>query len=385
MPRGPNDRKARVISLQGVREGRDHAALLGRLLELAAQLPPEEGVAGGLARYYAGDPPEEALQDLTDPLDWIFFAYRPPGSDLTLAERIAREDRRLSEREREQLRAWSGGAVAGLFHVLHPGPGEVRLRRLGDQSPIVASDSREGLQAGDLVAGWLLPTGSHFRFGYSSYLVPAAAVRPLEHLIRQDMALLRRQMPGATWNHYYRALWPRVDTVMDLALFFGEECLAVQAASEPAVVGRPQEDPAWQAVAERLAGFLLEEGAHPEEIEGAHRLWWDAVHVLRPRVNRPEPWVGGLLYLLVNRIYGLGATQQEIAEMVGTSAASVGSRSRQIDEALAIEDGDPRYADLMDAAIRQFHRGELLLLLSGATAAATVEGPWLYLPHGDTP
>lgn len=78
------------------------------------------------------------------------------------------------------------------------------------------------------------------------------------------------------------------------------------------------------------------------EVEGALRLWWDAVSALEPRVTREETWTEGVLYLLSNRVYGSEVTQAEFGERLGISAASVGARARDIDKALNVAPTDSR-------------------------------------------
>jgi len=172
--------KQQVVSLREVRGEREHIALLTTLMEAAAELPPEEGVAAGMLRFYAGDPPLERMKegDFFEPLDWALFAYRMPGTGETPAQRVARDGRRLSRQQREQVLSWCAGAVAGVFHVVQPGPGEVHLRRLVDEADYVVTDDREGLHTGDTLAGWLLPTPEGLRFGCDSSLLPEGASRP---------------------------------------------------------------------------------------------------------------------------------------------------------------------------------------------------------------
>lgn len=368
-----------VISLQAVRAERNHEALLDRLLDFAANLPPHEGMADGLIRYFGGPPPEEPTEeDFAEPLDWVIFGYRSPATGTTLCERMVREGRGLTEQEREMAQVWAAGAIPGFFHVISAEPGEIHLRRIWDATlAYVVTDTWEGLHTGDLVAAWLLPAPSGLRFGYDHTHLPLEAGRPLEHLLREELTFLRRQRPEATWDDLYRECWPRLIDTATMASIGGEGCLRIRVPGRPQVQGLPQSHPMWTAVAERFEQVMQAADARPEEVAGGLRLWWDAVNQLQPRVHRVEPWVGALFYLLANRVYGSGETLAEVASMVGSTASSVGSRARDLRKALDVDQADPRYADLLDPYIRALWRVELL---AAADAPAPRELPWAPTP-----
>ncbi len=361
--------KQEVISLQAVREDRLYEGLMDGLLAFSSDLPPEEGMADGVVRYFGGPGPDQPTEaELMEPMDWVHFGYRSPATGTTLAERMAGEVKRLSEQEREMLRTWATGAIPGLFVVLSVGPKEVRLRRLGDAAQeYVVNEPWDGLETGDLVAVWLLPGPWGLRFGFYQGVLQAE-VGHLEHLLHEEMSLLRCQRPTATWADLYRANWPRLIDAASLAGEFGEACLQIRYQTSRQIQGEPQPDPIYQDVASRLTETLLEIGAHAEEAAGARRLWWDAVHALRPRIQKVEPWVGAVVYLLFNAVYTSGETQAETAELVGTSAGSVGSRSREIREALNLQLWDPRYADLLGFGTRIPQRLSIYAQLDAAAA-----------------
>jgi tetratricopeptide (TPR) repeat protein len=229
---------------------------------------------------------------------------------------------------------------------------EIHLRRLWDSRPYAVAASGTGLRTGDLVAAWLLPLPSGFRFGYQVMPLPVEITRPLEHMLRDELTILRRQRPDAHWDDLYRDCWPRLVDAAMLAAVYGDALCRVRVPGRPVVQGAPRNDPRYSAVAERIAAEMRKGDAHPEEVAGALRLWWDAVHALNPRVAKAEAWVGSILYLLANRVYGGGQTQAEIARLLGVSAATVGARAREIDGVLNVEPFDPRYADLLDPFVR---------------------------------
>ncbi|MFZ5825376.1 MAG: tetratricopeptide repeat protein [Bacillota bacterium] len=353
--------KAEVISLAAAREEREHVDLLDRLIRFAGSLPAEEGMADAVLRYFASPPPEEPTdQEYLEPLDWVLFGYRSPATGTTLCERMLQEKRKLTGPERELAQRWAGGVIPGFFEVTGVDGSGIHLRRLGDDAGPFAVVAKAELNPGDLLGAWLLPGPTGLRFGCFLTPVMPGTGPALVHLLAQELTLLRRQRPDATWDQLYREHWPRLVDCATMAGPLGKRYRQIKVAAGPQVRGGAQAHPAWEAVAERCAQVLQAAEGGPDEIAGALRLWWDAVDALQPRINRVEPWVGAVIYLLSHQVYGSDETQAQIAEMVGSTAASVGSRAREINAALAVSPSDPRYADLLDPLIRADWRIEVL-------------------------
>jgi len=364
-------RTAEVISLERVRADRAHEALLERLVRRLGDRKLEQEINVALFRFFGGSPPEDPSEEEMDlPMDWILFGYEFPSLGSTLCEHFAAHEKGLSSFESEVVAGWTH-AQPGFFHVTEVTEREVHLRRLWGVRPYTVTASGTGLKTGDLVAAWLLPVSTGFRFGFSLLPLPVEITRPLEHLVREELSTLRRQRPDATFDDLYRLCWPRLLDDAVLAAVKGEELLNVRVVNGPYVQGSPSSDPKWTAVADRFVEEMQWREALPGEVEGALRLWWDVVHVLRPRVTRVETWVGGLLYVLCNRVYGMDMTQGEVAEEVGVSAGTVGARAREIEAALKVERCDPRYVDLLHPLIRtDWHLDCLMMAETGSRILA---------------
>lgn len=341
-----------VISLDRFRADRMYETLLDRLASYVGDRRLESEMVSALLKFFGGPPPEDSPDEsLEMPMDWAMFGYRSDSFGTTICEHFAAHAKGLTVDERSVAGGWAN-AQPGFFHVAEVNGREVHLRRLWGVQPYVVTASGTGLKTGDLVAAWLLPVPSGYRFGFALSPFPVEITKPLEHLLREEFSMLRRQRPDVTWDDLYRTCWPRlVDDAM-IAVDFGEALLGVHPATGLSVQGTAKSDPILTAVADRLAQELRQGEAPPEVVEGALRLWWDIVHALRPRVTRPETWVGGVLYVLFNLIYGMKLTQGETGEQVGVSAATVGARARQIEMALHVEPHDARYVDLLHPLVR---------------------------------
>lgn len=365
-----------IVSLQEFREKRTSDALLDRLVKYATGGTLDHEVALAISRFYCGRPPEEPTPDDLDmPMDWMMFSYRFPNLGTTLCQHFADHADGLTTEERGVVSGWAS-AIPGFFEVTAVGASEAHLRRLGDEQAYVVTASGTGLKTGDLAGAFLLPVPSGFRFGAGILTIAAVSPRALEHLLREELGILRRQKPDATWDDLYRTSWPRLIDDGHIAERRGDALIGVSLRSGPAVQGAPVDDAKWRAVADCLAQEMTQDESDPEEVEGGLRLWWDVVHVLRPRVTKVEVWVGALIYIISNRLYSTGLTQDDAAEWVGVSAATVGARARQIEAALDVKPADDRYVDLLNQHIRTEWRFDCLTM----TEAGRRDFSWLHDP-----
>lgn len=376
-----------VVSLQQFRDKRTSDSLLDRLVSYTGGGAMNREVATALPRFFGSQPPKDPQpEELGLPMDWIMFNYRSPELGTTLCQHFADHADGLTAEERAMVSGWSK-ANPGFFRVSAVVADEVQLCRLGDEQAYAVTASGTGLKAGELVAASLLPVPAGFRFGVSLFSLPTEIIGPLEYLLREELGILRRQRPDATWDDLYRACWPRLIDDARSAEARGEALVGARLEQGPAVQGHPVDDAKWCAVADRLAKELVQGEAVPEEVEGGLRLWWDAVHVIRPRVIKTEIWAGAVIYLLSNRIYGSHLTQADVAESLGTSAGTVGARARQIEAALDVRRLDNRYVDLLDRFVRSEWRFDCLTMTKDGTHDYTLlrNTPLLWPAPSDDP
>ncbi|MDF2627180.1 MAG: tetratricopeptide repeat family protein [Symbiobacteriaceae bacterium] len=367
-----------VLSLQHFRDKRTSDALLDRLVTFIGSDKLAHEVAVALPRFLGQRVPAQPKPDERSlPMDWMMFHYRSSDLETTLCEHFARTADGLTPGERDLVSGWAQ-ARPGYFRVNTVGSTEVELCRLGDQQTFRVDAGGAVMKTGEWVAASLLPVPSGYRFGVSRFAISKEMIPPLEHLLREELGILRRQQPGATWDDLYRTCWPRLVDDARWAEARGIGLVGIPLRNGRMVQGSPVDDPRWQTVADLLAKEMHQAGAAPERTQGGLRLWWDAVHAIRPRVTKVEAWVGALAYLISGQIYGGQITQDEVAESFGVSATTVGARARQIAAALDLMPGDDRYVDLLDPAVRADWRFDCLTMTKAGTRDfALLRGPAL--------
>lgn len=349
-----------VVSLEAVRVDSTFGDLWDKLGKFLAGRASGDDVADGFLRFFVTTPDEADKETGLLAMDWVAFAYRTADGS-TFAERLAAAGKGLSDQEREMLRAWAASAP-GFFRVDAADGADLSLSRLpdGQAFPVRAPGSK--LAPGDLCHAWLLPVHSTHRFGYLVQDIDPDALPPLMHLVEVEMELFRRQRPAATWAELYREHWPRLTDAFTLAAVDGESVLRIAAPPGPSVLSDgtvpPGADPKWVEVGRLIEQAVArdEDWFEPQDTQGLLRLWWDGALTLRPRTGRPEGWAAAVLYLYLRDVLGDMVTQADVGEMLGVSAGTVGSRSRELAAVLQLQPMDPRYVDLMEPLVREYWR-----------------------------
>lgn len=107
----------------------------------------------------------------------------------------------------------------------------------------------------------------------------------------------------------------------------------------------PRRDvPKIEAVVEALERGMRDSGYSPDQVDRARHLWSDYAEGRRVRVRKPEAYAAALEYAMALILRRRGVTQAKIARRYGIAPGTLSSRYHAIREALALEPGDPRYA-----------------------------------------
>jgi len=107
---------------------------------------------------------------------------------------------------------------------------------------------------------------------------------------------------------------------------------------------RRSDVPKIEAVVEALERGMRESGYSADQVDRARHLWSDYAEGRRVRVRKPEAYAAALEYAMALILRRRGVTQAKIARRYGIAPGTLSSRYSAIREALALEPGDPRYA-----------------------------------------
>jgi len=102
--------------------------------------------------------------------------------------------------------------------------------------------------------------------------------------------------------------------------------------------------PKIEAVVEALERGMRESGYSPDQVDRARHLWSDYAEGRRVRVRKPEAFAAALEYAMALILRRRGVTQAKVARRYGIAPGTLSSRYHAIRDALALEPGDPRYA-----------------------------------------
>lgn len=115
-------------------------------------------------------------------------------------------------------------------------------------------------------------------------------------------------------------------------------------ALERAEASAPADDPAEHEVERAIERGMREAGFSPGQVEQARALWADFSDGRRIRIIKPEVYAAAVEYAIA-LVHGLhGVTKASIARRYGIGRGTLATRYTEIQEALSLEPGDPRYA-----------------------------------------
>ncbi len=121
----------------------------------------------------------------------------------------------------------------------------------------------------------------------------------------------------------------------------GEKATPIEAGERRS---RRSDVPKIEAVVEALERGMRESGYSADQVDRARHLWSDYAEGRRVRVRKPEAYAAALEYAMALILRRRGVTQAKIARRYGIAPGTLSSRYHAIRDALALEPGDPRYA-----------------------------------------
>ena len=107
---------------------------------------------------------------------------------------------------------------------------------------------------------------------------------------------------------------------------------------------RRRDVPKLEAVVEALERGMRDSGYSADQVDHARHLWSDYTAGRRVHVRKPEVYAAALEYAMALILRRRGVTQATLARRYGIAPGTLSSRYRAIRDALALEPGDPRYA-----------------------------------------
>lgn len=153
----------------------------------------------------------------------------------------------------------------------------------------------------------------------------------------QARELARQAVSAAPQNRDHHALltWIESGAPADIAV----HGLKAEA-RRPPITREPTRD---TAVVRMLEDRMRADGFTPRQVDRARALWADYRDEREPRVKRPEICAAAIHYAIVV-VHGIGSSQASVAERYGVTPKSLSQRFVDIQRALALRPGDPRYA-----------------------------------------
>ncbi|MCZ7678824.1 MAG: tetratricopeptide repeat protein [Sandaracinaceae bacterium] len=170
--------------------------------------------------------------------------------------------------------------------------------------------------------------------------ITASVAHCLARVGRMSQArdLARQAVRAAPQNRDHHALlmWIESGAPADIAV----HGLKAEARRPPSPGRAPIGD---TAVVRMLEDRMRADGFTPRQVDRARALWADYRDEREPRVKRPEICAAAIHYAIVV-VQGIGASQASVAQRYGVTPKSLSQRFVDIQRALALRPGDPRYA-----------------------------------------
>lgn len=132
----------------------------------------------------------------------------------------------------------------------------------------------------------------------------------------------------------------------DVGSFAGATSRAAAAAPEPepAPAGQSRRvDAKTRAVRETFERQMRAAGFSTEQVARARALWRDFRTMRSVRVGKPEVYAAAIEYAIAMVVQRRGSSQAKIAERYGVATTSLSGRFQEIQLALGLIPGDPRY------------------------------------------
>ncbi len=159
----------------------------------------------------------------------------------------------------------------------------------------------------------------------------------------QAKELARQAVSAAPQNRDHHALlmWIESGAPADIAV----QGLKAEARRPPAPRDRvtPEPELGERTVVKMLEERMRADGFTPRQVDRARALWADYCDEREPRVKRPEICAAAIHYAIVI-VHDLEASQASVARRYGVTPKSLSQRFVDIQRALALRPGDPRYA-----------------------------------------